>query len=913
MSDKRDIVIVTGDVTIDWNLVRTRAVGKAAVTPGWWTDDRTQLCCQRGGAAMLARLMEELAQDGGFEVRKMAMPSQDPEICPPNEIHPEDKRFHHSYALWYQEKREKGSAWRVQDFLGLNRSIIKSAQDWQKVQEDAPEAQVVILDDADLGFRRQRKLWPQAISSPRSRAWIVVKMARPVADGALWKELCKRCQRRLVVVMNVNDLRLTEVQISRQLSWERTAQDIYWELTNNPRVQGLSECAHVIVSFYTDGALLLSRPDPKTKPQCTLFFDPDIGEGMWQAKHPGKMIGYTTCLTASLAWHALRSPAAPDLTQAVTRGIAAQRLLHLTGYDARRGRGSTCSLAFPFTRVAAKIMKTEKEPELVTVEVEDPVQLLGEAGPLPSGGIRGRPWTILESRYPGSLDGVARNIVLEGAEKALQGVPLGRFGKLLTVDRREIESYRSIQAVLAEYCAQPRQKPISVAVFGPPGAGKSFGVKEVANEIKPDQVEVLTFNLSQFGGPHELAGAFHQVRDVGLSGRIPLVFWDEFDSRVERQDLGWLPYFLAPMQDGTFQEGQVTHPIGQAIFVFAGGTCHSVDEFILTATKRGAISTNAKGPDFVSRLKGYMNVIGPNALDVHYPAGDPVFVIRRAILLRMILQGAAKSLFETPEGDGVLNIDEGVLEAFLHISEYKHGVRSMEAIIAMSTLAGKSRFERSCLPSEAQLDLHVSGIEFASLVQQPKFEGELLESLAEAAHNSYCESQKDAPEPPRAALQSYDDLTPEMKQQNRDNVRDIPRKLAMVGYVLIPARSNAPPFGFPGSDLEVLAQLEHERWMRAKLANGWKFGEARTEEERQEPEQEGEEARPRTNPALVPWERLNVEEVGRRYPGYADRIGPGPLPDEEKEKDYALVRNIPKILAAGGYTIVKARPEELAS
>lgn len=902
MSGKPDIVIVTGDVTIDWNLVRFRAVGKAMATPGWWTDDRTQLCCQRGGAAMLASLMEELAPSGGFEVRKMALS--------PGEIHPEDDSFHHSYALWYQEEMRDGAAWRVQEFLGLNRGAIDQPQEWQRVKGDTSDAKVVLLDDADLGFRDLKELWPQAVTNPDSRAWIVVKMARPVADGPLWEELCQRCQRRLVVVMNVNDLRLTEVQISRQLSWERTAQDIYWELANNPRVQSLSECAHVIVSFYTDGALLLSRPDPSAKPQCTLFFDPDIGEGMWRAKHPGKMIGYTTCLTASVAWHALRNPSEPDMKQAVKRGIAAMRLLHLTGYDTRPTDGGACNLAFPVGRIAAKITEVEELPELVTAEVEDPVQFLDETGSPPQGATRGRPWTILESRYPGSLDEVARRIVLEGPEEGLQGVPLGRFGKLLTVDRREIESYRSIQAVLAEYCVQPRQRPISVAVFGPPGAGKSFGVKQVANEIKPGQVEVLTFNLSQFGGPHELAGAFHQVRGVGLSGHIPLVFWDEFDSRLEDQDLGWLPYFLAPMQDGTFQEGQVTHPIGQAIFVFAGGTCHSVAEFIFTATNRGPVSINAKGPDFVSRLKGYMNVLGPNPLDVHYPAGDPAFVIRRAILLRSFLQGAAKSLFKDPEGKGALNIDEGVLEAFLHVSQYKHGARSMEAIIAMSTLAGKSLFERSCLPSEAQLDLHVNGVEFASLVQQPKFEGKLLETMAEEVHKIYCESQQGKPDAPEDAFKTFDELAPNTQQDNRDNVKDIPRKLAMAGYVLIPARSNAPPFGFPGSDLEMLARLEHERWMRSKLSKGWRYGEERVQEEREATKQESTEQKDRTNPALVPWEELTPEEVARRYADNADKIGPGPLPPEEKEKDYELVRNIPRILARGGYTIVKLHPEQ---
>ena len=62
-----------------------------------------------------------------------------------------------------------------------------------------------------------------------------------------------------------------------------------------------------------------------------------------------------------------------------------------------------------------------------------------------------------------------------------------------------------------------------------------------------------------------------------------------------------------------------------------------------------------------------------------------------------------------------------------------------------------------------------------------------------------------------------------MKEANRLNVRDIPGKLAVAGYIMIPARSNEPPFNFPAT-LEQLAEAEHERWMQSKLDDGWKVG-----------------------------------------------------------------------------------------
>src|SRR5205807_6673337 len=147
-------------------------------------------------------------------------------------------------------------------------------------------------------------------------------------------------------------------------------------------------------------------------------------------------------------------------------------------------------------------------------------------------------------------------------------------------------------------------------VFGAPGSGKSFGISEVAKSLLPGQIEVRQYNLSQFSDPTNLLDAMHQVRDIGLSGLIPLVFWDEFDTSLNAQPLGWLRHFLAPMQDGSFQEGQVTHSIGRSIFVFAGGVYESMKTFGQKMSPEQ--SQEAKGPDFVSRLKGYVNATGPN-------------------------------------------------------------------------------------------------------------------------------------------------------------------------------------------------------------------------------------------------------------------------------------------------------------
>jgi hypothetical protein len=56
------------------------------------------------------------------------------------------------------------------------------------------------------------------------------------------------------------------------------------------------------------------------------------------------------------------------------------------------------------------------------------------------------------------------------------------------------------------------------------------------------------------------------------------------------------------------------------------------------------------------------------------------------------------------------------VRAFLRVPFFKHGARSIGAVIQMSALAGRARFERSSLPEANQLQLHVNAQDFVDLV-----------------------------------------------------------------------------------------------------------------------------------------------------------------------------------------------------
>ena len=164
-------VVVAGDVTMDWNLLRTRRWGEAASR--WSFDDRTQICWQRGGAAMLADLIDCLA--GRLSAERCLDLTVRQMMAAREATYPGDDRYRHSYAMWSLFRSEENppsaegrSAWRVKEFLGHDHRVTcepSGVQVCRRVIDDTPDAELVILDDAGLGFRDRFDLWPQAIRS----------------------------------------------------------------------------------------------------------------------------------------------------------------------------------------------------------------------------------------------------------------------------------------------------------------------------------------------------------------------------------------------------------------------------------------------------------------------------------------------------------------------------------------------------------------------------------------------------------------------------------------------------------------------------------------------------------------------------------------------------------------------------
>ncbi|MEJ2688779.1 MAG: AAA family ATPase [Deltaproteobacteria bacterium] len=201
---------------------------------------------------------------------------------------------------------------------------------------------------------------------------------------------------------------------------------------------------------------------------------------------------------------------------------------------------------------------------------------------------------------------------------------LFQVGNLRTTDTVEVEPVVTLQKVMASYVAKERvQRPLCVGVFGPPGSGKSFAVKEVARVVarKYDNnpFEYFEFNLTQFEGPEEINAAIEPIRASVAKGKVPIVFWDEFDCPYGGYEFGYLRYFLPSMQDGVTYVHGVPYNIGRSIFVFAGGVKASWEgmEALLDEEDYEAMNLvrTLKIPDFMGRLRVVLDIDGIDIAD----------------------------------------------------------------------------------------------------------------------------------------------------------------------------------------------------------------------------------------------------------------------------------------------------------
>ncbi len=891
MPDKK--ILVTGDFVLDFQIYEGQRHHY-----GQSLSDGVKVKHQLGGAALVHQVVEALLKLSKSEWQSFmaiqdesqdgALHSFDPSKC--------------AYGFWRpypKDKPPEKQFWRVSEAMGFGAgNIDRTAFDWRPALKLPDSPEIVVFSEGGMDFRESSDFWHD--EKLKSAKWIFLKTAAPVGEGALWRHLADNYCDKLVVIAAASELRETPARLNIGLSWESNVEDALRELDIHGSLSKLMRCRHLIIPFDSEGALWLERrahlgnEQPPLANTCArLVYDAGAIEGDSEYETQGKCFGFLSCLTAALVWKAALNPDEPNFADAVEGGLAAIQNIREQGH----GPAFEAPLGFPVDRLAGVVKDRPTSYSLATFGC---IHSCGLNPPVTEVPIPGGKWSLLSEAQRGNNPAYDfASLVLLRGPIALENLPHLSVGNLLSVDRRDIEALRSVIRVLRQYKDEKAAKrPLSIGVFGPPGAGKSFAVREIAANIVGKE-GWMEFNLSQFNTPDDLIGAFHQIRDQVLMGRLPVAFFDEFDSHSYK----WLQYLLAPMQDGKFQEGQLTHSLGKCVFVLAGGTSWTFKTFGPPKPTKGSADVNdayrnfqlAKGPDFHSRLDSYLDVVGPNPRKVcPPPVGTPAdqvvdvsgysfgpdptdiyFPIRRALMARSNLKCAT---------DDKLDIDKGLLYALLHAENYVHGSRSLEKILQPFLVARPGRLNRSLLMPETQLDMHTDAGEFLELCAEAPapisptsvLTQERVALIAPAIHETYrALGIKEGWQKPELNV-DFDHLPG--NGDDREFYRDSNRAAAwrmlkildMAGLQLLEGDASPEEETTIRQHLEyrleVLAEAEHEGWMAWYLSRGWRFGPKRIEDKK-------------IHNCLAPYSRLGKSDADkdrnsiRHYPDCARTAG----------------------------------------
>jgi len=799
-----------------------------------------------------------------------------------NEIQLSQGTINDSYLRWFIEEVKSDNkaslCLKLVETLGFGsqKSEIKPIDFYSFAKNNTKDYNTIVIDEAAINFRDYNKLWPDFSKADK----IILKTTYPLCTGLLWDELVKH-REKLITIVNHTQIKHYNIKVSSNISWEQTALDIVYGIHQNKTLQNLLKSGELIILIGTAGAIHIKSNEKQENNEYRLIFDPQNMENEWEEINSNNIVNTIGLGSSFLAGYLAASY--------MLKGLKPHECIKI-------GLNTMTSAMVNGIFSLSKDFNISINTDLVKAISEKICNRNYSSAFIPSPAwkkgldyIHNQEWTILENNYDNYKSGYVQKkdlfplafSLVKNEVTNIKYAPLLSFGKVNTLDRFEIENIRNIRKQVDFYDKfENGKKPLNIAVFGPPGAGKSFIVKEMANNMfkgKKTKPVFLTFNLSQFKDETELPGAFHTIRDEVLRGNLPIVFWDEFDS----DNYKWLKSLIAPMQDGEFQEGKEIHPIGKSIFVFAGGMTYTMDHFNENMEKEDLI--NKKGPDFLSRINCSLNVFGPNPKP-HYENGkwikegdkkDICYSIRRALFILQILSSDNKKI----------NIEDQLLRALVEVSNYKNGSRGLDRLLKNLAIHKDRKIELSDLPSKEILKMNVNYDSFMENLENEELLRNIdYEKIAIAIHNSWLNFKvKDS-----AYFETYEDLNYDGRMVNISAARRIgdiietTNKFEIISVQelkskqLKDAKVEFDEFLKNTDELDKLAEKEHNAWMKEREDAKWNLGERSDYL--------------KFHPCMVSFNELDK--------GVEDRTE-----QEQKNKDRNSILNYSKILEENAYTI----------
>jgi hypothetical protein len=158
------------------------------------------------------------------------------------------------------------------------------------------------------------------------------------------------------------------------------------------------------------------------------------------------------------------------------------------------------------------------------------------------------------------------------------------------------------------------------------------------------------------------------------------------------------------------------------------------------------------------------------------------------------------------------------------------------------------------------------------LQPQDRLFNEKRDSIAQAIHEKYLRNQQGRKPADDPAMASWETLLEPLKESNRHQAGQIMEKLRRIGCdIRLPVSGQLASFEFEPEEEEILAEMEHERWVDERRLEGWRLGP-------RDPEK-------KISPYLVAWDNLDE-----------------PIKDYDRD----AVRGIPGILAEVGLEIYRS-------
>ena len=205
-------------------------------------------------------------------------------------------------------------------------------------------------------------------------------------------------------------------------------------------------------------------------------------------------------------------------------------------------------------------------------------------------------------------------------------------------------------------------------------------------------------------------------------------------------------------------------------------------------------------------------------------------------------------------------------------------LRSLEVpiVVRMTHEAGLATLLRERNAAhDSFANLHPFGL-FDRTCTPELISGCTYEILARAVHEQYVanETRKGSTPETNPSIVPWEALPESIRESNRNQVEHIRVKLEAIGCdIAITNEWDVPPFRFSPEELELMAQMEHERFVTERLKQGFTYAPSK-------------DLKKKTSPTLVSWERL---------------------PEDEREKDREIARQISGLLARARFRIYRFR------